>query len=253
MVHHVIVGSGIAGLSAAEPIRGERPGATITMISEEPHNFYSRPGLAYLLRGDVPRSNSLSARPTTCAPSTSADQRRVEQLLFDKRELVLSDGQRVRYDRLLLATGVAVPRRSPAATWRAWVQARWPRRHEAHLKLARRRKPAVVVGGGDHSVELAEGLNGPRHAGTLFSSRRSLLGDVLDEAESRLVLKRLQHEGVTIHTNTQVKTGARRGRKAPLQEINWSHLIQHLQPWAGGELMELCIGSGGAEFLGDRR
>ena len=53
-LHHVIIGSGIAGLSAAETLRQRDPQASITMISEEAHDFYSRPGLAYLLRGDIP-------------------------------------------------------------------------------------------------------------------------------------------------------------------------------------------------------
>ena len=49
---YVIVGSGIAGLAAAEALRAHEPCADVVMVSEEPHNFYSRPGLAYLLRGD---------------------------------------------------------------------------------------------------------------------------------------------------------------------------------------------------------
>ena len=53
-LRHVIVGSGIAGLCAAEVLRQNDAEAAITIISEEPHNFYSRPGLAYLLRGDIP-------------------------------------------------------------------------------------------------------------------------------------------------------------------------------------------------------
>ena len=64
-VQHVIVGSGVAGFSAAEIIRRQDPAAAITMVSEEPHDFYSRPGLAYLLRGDVPESNCSFAPPPT--------------------------------------------------------------------------------------------------------------------------------------------------------------------------------------------
>src|SRR5258708_4554197 len=52
--HYVIVGSGIAGLCAAESLREHDPKAVISMVSEEPHNFYSRPGLAYFLRNDFP-------------------------------------------------------------------------------------------------------------------------------------------------------------------------------------------------------
>jgi NADPH-dependent 2,4-dienoyl-CoA reductase/sulfur reductase-like enzyme len=53
-MRYVIVGSGIAGLSAAEAIRRHDPAGRITILSQEPHPFYSRPGLAYLLAGEVP-------------------------------------------------------------------------------------------------------------------------------------------------------------------------------------------------------
>ena len=54
MRRYVVVGSGIAGLSACEAIRERDAGAEITLVGEEPHPFYSRPGLAYLLTGSVP-------------------------------------------------------------------------------------------------------------------------------------------------------------------------------------------------------
>jgi NAD(P)H-nitrite reductase large subunit len=109
--HYVIVGSGIAGLSAAEAIREQEPRATITLVSEEAHNFYSRPGLAYLLRGDVPEKqlfvrNRDDLRELNLHRLTT----RVEQLAPNEHTLVLADGRHLRYDRLLLATGaLAVP------------------------------------------------------------------------------------------------------------------------------------------------
>ena len=57
MTHYVIIGSSIAGQSAAEAIRERDAAATITIVSEEAHGFYSRPGLAYLLRGDIPEKH----------------------------------------------------------------------------------------------------------------------------------------------------------------------------------------------------
>ena len=58
MTHYVIIGSSIAGQSAAEAIRERDTAAAITIVSEEAHGFYSRPGLAYLLRGDIPEKQS---------------------------------------------------------------------------------------------------------------------------------------------------------------------------------------------------
>ena len=72
---YLIIGSGIAGLSAAEAIRQHEPGATVTLVSEEAHDFYSRPGLAYLLRGDVPEKQlQIRTRDDVRAILARADQ-----------------------------------------------------------------------------------------------------------------------------------------------------------------------------------
>jgi NADPH-dependent 2,4-dienoyl-CoA reductase/sulfur reductase-like enzyme len=54
MRQYVLVGSGSAALSAVEALRETDPRARITLVSSEPHPFYSRPGLAYFLTGEVP-------------------------------------------------------------------------------------------------------------------------------------------------------------------------------------------------------
>src|SRR6266496_2904825 len=109
--HYAIVGSGIAGLSAAETLRARQPGAAVTIISEEAHNFYSRPGLAYLLRGDVPeRQLFIRTRDDLRALNVPRVNARVEELNCDRREVVLTGGKRVPYDRLLLTPfPLAVP------------------------------------------------------------------------------------------------------------------------------------------------
>src|SRR5262249_52978591 len=101
----VIVGSGIAGLAAAETLRQRIAPANISMISEETHHFSSRPGLAYLLRGDIPERLLYVRTPEDLrALNLNRINALVKELTCDRRELVLSDGQRLRYDRLLLAT-----------------------------------------------------------------------------------------------------------------------------------------------------
>jgi len=205
--HYVIVGSGIAGLSAAETIRARVPDAAITMVSEETHNFYSRPGLAYLLRGDIPEKQLfIRTREDLHRLRLQRIHSRVEQLLCDRQELVLSGGKRLRYDRLLLATGaLAAPPPFPGGNLAGVVKLDGLDDARGILRLARRGRPAVVVGGGITALELAEGLcaRGMRVHYFLRGSR--YWADVLDEAESPIILDRLRHEGVTIHAHTQVK------------------------------------------------
>ncbi len=54
MTRHVIVGMGVAGVSAAEAIRSVDRSAEILIVSNDPNGFYSRPGLAYYLTGELP-------------------------------------------------------------------------------------------------------------------------------------------------------------------------------------------------------
>ncbi len=205
--HHVIIGSGIAGLSAAEALREREPHAAITMISEEPHDFYSRPGLAYLLRGDIPEKRLfVRSRDDLRAINVQRLNARVERLVCDQHEVELTDGRRVRYDRLLLATGaLAVPPSFPGGDLAGVVKLDGLDDTRCIIKMARRGKPAVVVGGGITALELAEGLCARGMRVNYFLRGDRYWGDVLDEAESHVVMDRLRHEGIVIHTQTQVK------------------------------------------------
>ena len=49
--HVVIVGNGIAGVSAALRLRARQPTWRITMVSGESAHHYSRPALMYLFMG----------------------------------------------------------------------------------------------------------------------------------------------------------------------------------------------------------
>src|SRR5262249_23785680 len=197
----------IAALSASEAIRRALPHALVTMISEEPHPFYSRPGLAYLLRGDIPEKQ-LWVRTAQDLQALRLNRLhgKVAQLLCRDHEVVLSDGRRLPYDRLLLATGAtAVPPTFPGGGLAGVVKLDSLDDTRHILAQTGRGKTAVVVGGGITALELAEGLAARRMKVHYFLRGELYWSDVLDEAESRIVMDRLRHDGVQIHTNTQVK------------------------------------------------
>src|SRR5918994_5341455 len=50
---YVIIGSGVAGIAAIEAIRSVDSVSSITLIGDNPYGFYSRPGLAYYLTGEL--------------------------------------------------------------------------------------------------------------------------------------------------------------------------------------------------------
>jgi 3-phenylpropionate/trans-cinnamate dioxygenase ferredoxin reductase component len=110
---HVIVGAGLAGAKAAEALRQEGFDGQIVLIGEEAERPYERPPLSKdYLRGESPREKARVHRDGFYAENEIELRTgtTVERLEPDRREVVLADGQRIGYDRLLLATG-AEPRR----------------------------------------------------------------------------------------------------------------------------------------------
>lgn len=206
MTHYIIVGSSIAALSAAEAIRQCEARATISLISEEAHDFYSRPGLAYLLRGDIPEKQLFARTP---ADWKALNVTRLHALAVgvqpDAHAITLSTGQTLYYDRLLLATGsTAVTPDFPGVDLTGVVKLDNLDDIRSILKLAGRNKTAVVIGGGITALELVEGLRARGLKVHYLMRADRYWANVLDEVESRLVEDRLRHEGVHIHPRTQI-------------------------------------------------
>jgi len=100
----VIIGASLAGLRAAQAARKAGFDGELVMVGDEAHLPYTRPPLSKeLLAGEhsVDRvqlpHDELDARWRLGAAATNLDRRR--------RRVVLSDGDDVPYDRLILATG----------------------------------------------------------------------------------------------------------------------------------------------------
>lgn len=104
----VIVGAGIAGLSAAETLRNEGFDGRVILIGEEPNSPYTRPPLS---KG-VLRAES-TVEETTLKPAEWFAEnaielflgRRVTRLRPDARVVEMADGETIAYDKVLLATG----------------------------------------------------------------------------------------------------------------------------------------------------
>ncbi len=74
MRRYAIIGLGAAGVSAAESIRSHDPSGLITLIGDEPQGYYSRPGLAYYLTGEIPENQLF---PYTDADFKALDVKRL--------------------------------------------------------------------------------------------------------------------------------------------------------------------------------
>jgi NADPH-dependent 2,4-dienoyl-CoA reductase/sulfur reductase-like enzyme len=102
----VIVGASLAGLRAAEALRDEGFTGSLTIIGDEPHEPYDRPPLSkQILKGWVPAGNTKLPRMRQVdavwklgVAATGLDR--------VNRQVQLANGEKVPFDRLLIATGV---------------------------------------------------------------------------------------------------------------------------------------------------
>jgi NADPH-dependent 2,4-dienoyl-CoA reductase/sulfur reductase-like enzyme len=207
MRRYAIVGTGAAGVAAAEAIRCYDPQGNIVLVSEEKDGYYSRPGLAYYLTGEITERQLY--------PFTERDFRRLNTVRKHARavriqththQLLLSNGEQIPYDRLLVATGaMAATVKTPGVHLAGVVKLDNIEDARNILKQAHKGRSAVVVGGGITALEIVEGLTEHGIKVHYFLRGDRYWGNVLDNTESRIVEHRLMEEGVQIHYQTELE------------------------------------------------
>lgn len=205
-MRYLILGSGVAAISAIEAIRSVDKSGEICVVSDDPHGYYSRPGLAYYLTGEVEESLLYPYRKSDFERLNIRFYRAIARRILPAEHVVeLEPAARLSYDKLLIATGSqAVPLRVAGADLKGIHKLDHLNDARAILAQARRGRTAIVTGGGITALELAEGLaTRGMKVHYVFRSER-YWPNVLDAAESRLIESRLQSDGIELHRQNEV-------------------------------------------------
>ncbi len=204
-MRHIIIGAGVAGFAAVEAIRSVDKSSEIVMVSDDPYGYYSRPGLAYYLTGEIhDKALYPRAKEDYKKLNFSFLKGRVERILSSEHKVVVG-GKHLTYSKLLIAVGSRALRLDvPGAKSEGVVKLDDMADAKNILKWARAGKTAVVVGGGITALELTEGLlaRGMNVHYLLRGDR--YWSNVLDERESKVVEGRLQAEGVELHYHAEL-------------------------------------------------
>ena len=203
----VVAGAGVAGVTAAEHARRAAPGASVTLVGREPVQPYYRLNLTRLLAGLVERDtlwlHPASWYATQRIDLVQADVRSIDRLAG---EVLLDDGRRLPYDRLVLATG-AHPFVPPVpGVARAGVHVlRTLADAQALVTRSARAQRAVCIGGGLLGLEAAGALAQRGLAVTVVEGAPGLLTRQLAEPAAALLEQHLATLGIAVVCGARVE------------------------------------------------
>lgn len=201
----VILGNGVAGITAARHIR-KRSNDPILVISAESDHFFSRTALMYVYMGHLSYAMTKPYEDGFWRKNRIELRRaRVASLDAAGRRLLLEDGAAVPYGALVLATGSRPKKAGWPGQELAGVQGLYSLQDlEAMERATRGIRHAVVAGGGLIGVEMAEMLHS-RGIGVSFLVReRSFLRQVLPPEESAMVSAEIAAAGIGLRCGEEL-------------------------------------------------
>lgn len=208
MNQFVIIGNSAAAIGAVEAIREIDKKDPVIIISDEPYHAYSRPLITYFLADKVTWPQMLY-RPFDFYRHNDIETRlgqKVTEIEPAKREVVLNTGERLAYDKLLIATGgtpfippIKGPDKRGVVTFTTFDDAKKTQ------KLLSKVRQAVVIGGGLIGLKTAEALTLKGAEVTVVELADRVLSLILDETASRLAQEVFEENKVKFITGQSVK------------------------------------------------
>ncbi len=209
LIHNVvIIGNGIAGITAADHIRRRHPSCQIYVIGREKHHLYNRMGLARLIYGRSAMQGLYLNQDTWYDEHQITCWLNTQVMVIDPQShtLSLADGETLPYDRLIIATGSSstVPPIAGYGMPGTFVL------READDAMQIREfaqqnnsKHAVVAGGGLLGLEAAYALHKLGLSVTVLERSRWPMRRQLDERGGYFLQQYLAALGITVVTEAE--------------------------------------------------
>lgn len=205
----VVIGNGMAGMRTIEELLKVSPDQyQITVIGKEPHPNYNRIMLSLLLAGKKSFDEIIINTPQWYEENNIELISGVAagQIHRAQREVELTDGRKIPYERLLLATGsqpFILP--IPGNDLDGVIGFRTVEDVESMVNSSSNYRHAVVIGGGLLGLEAASGLQKQGMKVTIVHRSNVIMDNQLDHASSDLLQKKLEEDGLTFLLNTETE------------------------------------------------
>lgn len=211
----VIIGGGVAAVNVADSISAKNKLAKITIISKEGYLPYYRTRLTEILDNDIPMERMEIKKQSWY------DERNIKVMLNEEvtsilngeKAVILSNGEKLKYDSLVIATGAKCF--VPPFENKDLEGVRVIRELKETLEIkevAKKCKNVVIIGGGVLGLEAAWGIKNLGANVTVLEVMPRVLPRQLDERGSSLLEKIIKTSGVNIMTGVEIKGFAGNGK-----------------------------------------
>ncbi len=197
----VIVGNGVAGVTAARIIKDRSPETRVSLYTEERHHYYPRPRLYDVLSGEAEaRTVYLFSEKWYKKKGINVQlNSRASTVDTDRKELLLEKGSRIGYDKLLLANGghsfvppIKGVEKTGVFTLRTIKDA-------LRIKeFTRKTTKVIVIGGGLLGSEFAYSLKKLGQQVDIVEMFPRLLPRQLDPDGATILKNRIESHGINI-------------------------------------------------------
>lgn len=209
-VDFLIIGGSAAGTTAAEVIRSSLLQSSITILTDENYEQYSRVLLPHYIRHKVGREHVFLKKPDWYQKNKIDLVKKTKAIKLDagNHTVVASNNQTYKYGKLLITIGgYVVKLKAPGADLENILYMRTIEDADRIIEAARNGKKAIVVGGGFIGLEFATGfkMNDVENVTVLVLEDYYWQGK-LDRDSSKVLQNTLEKNGIKIMTNEEVES-----------------------------------------------
>ena len=225
-MRHLIIGYSVAAISAIKSIRELDTQSEITVLTDEAC-VYSRPLISYFLAGSV-KKNKMSFIPEDFEKEMNISVRwstSVKKIDTAVKTVVTAKNEKLKYDRLLLATG-GTPIKLPIDGYAGDISGifTFVKLDEVE-KLIRyieknKIKECVVLGAGLIGMKAAEGLLARNIKIKIVELADRLLANTFDKTASALLEDKLKESGSEFLKETTIKKIVSKSKKLEALELS---------------------------------
>lgn len=208
---YLIIGNSAGGIGAAEAIRKVDRQGTLAIVSDESYPAYSRPLISEYIAERCPLERMLF-RPVDFYGKNNIHtflSKQARRIDTDKHAVELESGERIRWQKLLLATGglPIIPQIDGTESRGVFTFTTFDdaKAIDQFLdKYTNGKARVVVIGGGLIGVSVTEALVKRGIEVTIVETEERILGTILDEEASALEAEALRQNGVSLITGHTV-------------------------------------------------